>query len=139
MLNLKVITPDKLVYDETVGSVSVPTTSGMITVLDKHSALVSTVRSGELTIRKDGQEISYAVFSGLVTVRPHMKGLTEVVVLLEHTERVDELDQKTTEEALGRAKEFALEKKGDLDFEHFESLIERELSRVKIAKKYRIR
>lgn len=137
MLKLKVITPDKLVYDETVTSVSVPTTSGMITVLDKHSPIVSTVRSGELTIRKDGSELAYAVFSGLVTVRPHTKGLTEVIVLLEHTERVDELDEQTTSEALSRAKESALEKTNDLDFEHFESLIERELSKVKIARKYK--
>ena len=98
MLKLKVITPDRLVYDETVTSVSVPTTSGMITVLDKHIPIVSTVRSGELTARKDDSNVSYAVYSGLVTVRPHRKGLTEVVVLLEHTERVDELDTKTTED-----------------------------------------
>ncbi len=137
MLKLKVITPDKLVYDETVTSVSIPTTSGMITVLDKHSPLVSMVRSGELTIRKDDNEVIYAIFSGLVTVRPHIKGLTEVIVLLEHTERVDEMDQKTTEEALHRARQAANEAKDGHDFEHFQSLIERELSRVKIARKYK--
>jgi F-type H+-transporting ATPase subunit epsilon len=137
MLKLKVITPDKLVYDETVTSVSVPTTSGMITVLDKHSPLVSMVRSGELTIRKDESEVLYAIFSGLVTVRPHIKGLTEVIVLLEHTERVDEMDTKITEEALQRAREAAKVTKDDHDFEHFQSLIERELSKVKIARKYK--
>ena len=137
MLKLKVITPDKLVYDETVTSVSVPTTTGMITVLDKHVPLVSMVRGGELTARKDGSEVIYSVFGGLVTVRPHVKGLTEVVVLLEHTERVDEIDRQTTEEALERAKKTALDKKDDLDFEHFQSQIERELSRVKIARKYK--
>lgn len=137
MLTLKVITPDKLVYDETVTSVSIPTTSGMITVLDKHSPLVSTVRSGELTARKDDSEVSYAIFSGLVTVRPHTKGLTEVVVLLEHTTKVDTLDEKTTGEALERARNLAKEKMGNVDFEHFESLIERELSKVKIARKYK--
>ena len=137
MLKVKIITPDQLVYDETVDSISVPTTSGMITVLDKHSPLVSTVRSGELTVRKDGKEEGYAVFHGLVTVRPHHKGLTEVVVLLEHTSKVDELDEKTTSEALERAKAVANEKRDDTDFEHFESLIERELSKVKIARKYK--
>jgi F-type H+-transporting ATPase subunit epsilon len=137
MLTLKVITPDKLVYDEVVTSVSIPTTSGMITVLDKHSPIVSTIKSGELTVRKDGTGISYAIYSGLVAVRPHIKGLTEVVVLLEHTEKVEDLDEENLQVALTRAKELAHEKRDDSDFEHFESLIERELSRVRIARKYR--
>ena len=35
MLKLKVVTPDKVITDEIVDSVSLPTTSGMITVLNK--------------------------------------------------------------------------------------------------------
>ena len=34
MLKLQVITPDKVITDEVVDSISLPTTSGMITVLD---------------------------------------------------------------------------------------------------------
>lgn len=137
MLKLKVVTPDKVLVDEVIDSVSIPTTTGMITVLNKHVPLVSTIKSGEMVVRKAGAGIGYAVWKGLVNVRPHMRGLTEVVVLLERSEPVEELDHARAEEALARAKALAEEKEDDLDFSLFESLVEKELNRVKIARKYK--
>lgn len=137
MLKLKVVTPDKIIIDEVVDSISLPTTSGVITVLNKHIPLVSTIKAGEMIIRKGGSGVGYSVFKGLVNVRPHLKGITEVVVLLERGEMVDELDIERAEEALKRAEAMRGEKVDDEDFSLFEGLIEKELNRVKIAKKYR--
>lgn len=137
MLKLKVVTPDKVAVDEVIDSVSIPTTSGVITVLSKHIPLVSTIKSGEMVVHKGGTGISYAVFKGLVNVRPHRKGLTEVVVLLEQSESVAELDHARAVEALARAKAMKDEKEDDVDFGVFEGMIERELNRVKIAVKHR--
>lgn len=136
MLKIKVITPDKVLVDEVIDSVSIPTTSGMITVLSKHIPLVSTIKSGEMIIRKAGTGVGYAVFKGLVNVRPHRKGLTEVVVLIERSEHVEELDHARAQEALARAQALALEKEDDAEFALFEGLIEKELNRVKIAVKH---
>lgn len=136
MLKIKVVTPDKVLVDEVIDSVSIPTTSGVITVLNKHVPLVSTIKVGEMIVRRAGSGISYAVFNGLVNVRPHRKGLTEVVVLLERSEHVEELDHARAEEALARAKAMAEEKDDDVDFGMFEALIEKELNRVKIARKH---
>lgn len=137
MLKLKVVTPDKVLVDEVIDSISIPTTTGMITVLNKHVPLVSTIKSGEMVVRKAGAGIGYAVWKGLVNVRPHRKGLTEVVVLLERSEPAEELDHARAEEALARAKAMAEEKEDDLDFSLFESLVEKELNRVKVARKYK--
>lgn len=137
MLKLKVITPDKIIIDEVVDSVSLPTTSGMITVLSKHVPLVSIIKAGEMTIKKAGSGVGYSVYKGVVNVRPHGKGITEVAVLLERGEMVKELDAKRAEEALKRAEAMLEEKVGDEDFSLFEGLVEKELNRVKIAKKYR--
>ena len=137
MLKLKVVTPDKILVDEIVDNVSIPTTTGMVTVLNKHIPLVSTIKAGELTIRKGGAGIGYAVYKGLVNVRLHNKGLTEVVVLLERGESVEDLDHERAEEALKRAKALAEEKEDDVDFGLFESLVEKEMNRVKVALKYK--
>lgn len=137
MLQLKVVTPDKVIVDEVVDNISIPTTSGVITVLNKHIPLVSTIKAGEMIVRKGGSGVGYAVYKGLVNVRPHIKGITEVVVLLERGEMVDELDHDRAEEALARAKALLDEKEDDIDFGLFEGLMEKELNRVKIAKKYR--
>ncbi len=137
MLKLKVVTPDKVLVDEIIDSVSIPTTTGVISVRSKHVPLVSTIKSGEMIVHKAGTGLGYAVFRGLVNVRPHRKGLTEVVVLLERSEPVEELDHMRAEEALARAKAMKDEKDDDVDFGLFESLIEKELNRVKIARKYK--
>ncbi len=137
MLKLKVVTPDKIITDEIVDSISLPTTSGMITVLNKHVPLVSTIKSGEMIIRKGNSGVGYSVYKGLVNVRPHTKGITEVVVLLERGEMVEDLDHTRAEEALKRAQALRDEKVDDEDFSLFEGLVEKELNRVKIAQKYR--
>ena len=137
MLKLKVVTPDKVIVDEIVDNISVPTTSGVITVLNKHIPLVSAIKAGEMVVRKAGAGVGYSVYKGLVNVRPHVKGLTEVVVLLERGEMVDELDHDRAEEALARAKAMLEEKEEDVDFSLFEGLIEKELNRVRIARKYK--
>jgi F-type H+-transporting ATPase subunit epsilon len=137
MLKLKVVTPDKVIVDEIVDSVSIPTTTGMVTVLNKHIPMVSTIKAGELTVRKGGSGIGYAVYKGLVNVRLHTKGLTEVVILLERGESVEELDHDRAEEALKRAKAMAEEKEDDVDFGVFEGLVEKEMNRVNIAMKYK--
>ena len=137
MLKLKVITPDKVLVDEIIDSVSIPTTTGVISVRSKHVPLVSTIKSGEMIVHKAGTGLGYAVFRGLVNVRPHRKGLTEVVVLLERGEMVEELDVERAEKALARAEKILEEKEDDADFSLFEGLVEKELNRVKISKKYR--
>lgn len=137
MLRVKVITPEKTLFDEIVESVTVPTTTGVITVLHKHVPLVSTIKGGEMTIKKDGTGIGFSVFKGLVNVRPHKDGLTEVVVLLERSEKIDDLDEDRAKAALERAQEIAKEKIDDEDFGHFESLVEKELNRVRVAQKYK--
>lgn len=137
MLKLKVITPDKIITDEVVDSISLPTTSGVITVLNKHIPLVSTIKAGEMVIRKADSGVGYSVYKGLVNVRPHIKGITEVVVLLERGEMVDELDVERAEQALKRAEAMRDEKIDDEDFSLFEGLVEKELNRVKIARKYK--
>jgi hypothetical protein len=95
--------------------------------------------AGEMIVRKGATGVGYAVYKGLVNVRPHRKGLTEVVVLLERSESVEDLDHERAEEALARARQLKDEQGDDVDFSLFEGLIEKELNRVKIAKKYRAR
>jgi F-type H+-transporting ATPase subunit epsilon len=137
MLKLKVITPDKVITDEVVDSVTIPTTSGMITVLNKHTALVSTIKSGEMVIKKGGKGVGYSVYKGLVNVRPNFKGITEVVVLLESGEMIDELDHTRAEEALKRAVALKEENLENKEVSLFEGHIEKELNRVRIARKYK--
>ncbi|PJC30531.1 ATP synthase F1 subunit epsilon [Candidatus Roizmanbacteria bacterium CG_4_9_14_0_2_um_filter_39_13] len=63
MLHLKVITPKKLVYEEEVHAVVVPTVAGEITILPKHADLLSLLKEGVITIKKE-KEIEYLSVGG---------------------------------------------------------------------------
>jgi F-type H+-transporting ATPase subunit epsilon len=137
MLKLKVVTPDRLLIEETIDSISVPTITGMITVLDKHAPIVSTIKAGEMTVKRGDSVESFAVHKGLINVRPYKDTISEVVVMLESAEKVDALDSSKIEEAIKRAEAMKLEKEEDVDFSRIEGTLERELNKIKIARKYR--
>ncbi|KKR74968.1 MAG: hypothetical protein UU17_C0003G0027 [Candidatus Nomurabacteria bacterium GW2011_GWA1_40_8] len=65
--------------------------------------------------------------------------MTEVAVMADFAEHVGELTEEKIEEAKTRAEEMRkkLENKEIVDFEHFEAELERSLTRVKIADKWR--
>ena len=140
-LKLKIVTPERLVLEEMVEQVSLPTTLGEITVLPDHIPLVTGLKAGDIVARSEGEEIPMAVAGGFVEVKKNGDGSTEVAVLADFAEHVSELSEEKIEEAKKRAQELQKqrENKEVVDFEHFEAELERSLTRVKIADKWRTR
>ena len=140
-LKLKIITPEKLILEEMVDQVSIPTTEGEITVLPSHIPLISGLASGDVVGCVDTECIPMAVVGGFVEVKTNNDGITEVAVLADFAEHVGDLTDEKISEAKVRAEELRkqMENKDYVDFEHFESELERSLTRVKIADKWRTR
>lgn len=138
-LKLKIVTPEKLILEEMVDSVTLPTTEGEITILPEHIPLISTLSSGDIVARSGGEEIPMAVVGGFIETKSNEKGETEVAILADFAEHVGELSEEAIEKARARAEELRkqAENKEVVDFEHFESELERALTRVKIADKWR--
>ncbi len=141
LLKLKIVTPEKLILEEEVTSVTVPTTEGEITILKDHIPLVAGLASGDIVARKDGEEIPMALVGGFVEVKNNADGQTEVAILADFAEHIGEI----TDEEIFKAKEKAEElrkkalNKEIVDYEHFETELERSLTRVKIADKWKNR
>jgi F-type H+-transporting ATPase subunit epsilon len=93
-IQLEIVTPERLAYDDTVDSVVVPGSEGELGVLPHHAPLVSTLGVGELRIRKGGQEESFAIVGGFLQVRPD-----KVVVMAETADLAGEIDLQKAEEA----------------------------------------
>jgi F-type H+-transporting ATPase subunit epsilon len=140
-LKLKIVTPERLVLEEVVDQVSLPTTLGEITVLPDHIPLITGLASGDVVAYTDGEHVPMAVVGGFVEVKQNEKGETEVAVLSDFAEHVAELSEEKIEQARARAEELRkkMEDKELVDFEHFEAELERSLTRVKIADKWRTR
>jgi len=135
MLKIKIVTPEKIVYENEVYQVSIPTMSGEITVLPNHIPLVSVMKSGELRIKDKSGEVHLAVSGGFVEVR----GNNEIVLLSDYAERVEEIDVQRAEEARNRAEEQMKQAKNveDVDFAKLQALMDRNMNRIRIARKYR--
>ena len=148
-LKLKIVTPERLVLEEMVDQVTLPTTEGEITVLPDHIPLIAGLKSGDVVALANGEHIPMAVVGGFVEVKNLVVRLpsgnqtttTEVAVLADFAEHVTEISDEKIAKAKASAEELKkkFENKEIVDFEHFEAELERSLTRVKIADKWRTR
>ncbi len=124
-----------------VDQVSLPASEGEITVLPNHIPFISGLGSGDVVAVTGGEQVPMAVSGGFVEIKLNKEGITEVAVLADFAEHVSELTDEKIEEAKNKAIELKqqMENKEHVDFEHFEAELERSLTRVKIADKWRNR
>src|SRR3989338_443477 len=104
-LKLKIVTPDRLVLEEIVEQVSLPTTLGEITVLPDHIPLITELTSGDIVVVVGGEHVPFAVVGGFLEVKQNKEGITEVAVLADFAEHVSELSEEKIEQAKRKAEE----------------------------------
>lgn len=69
LLNLTISRVDMPVFDGPVESVNVPGAAGEMTILAGHAALISPLKTGTITIkREDGEEESVSIDGGTLEV-----------------------------------------------------------------------
>lgn len=138
-LKLKIITPERLILEEMVEQVSLPTKLGEITILPEHIPLITEITSGDIVALVDGEHIPMAVVGGFLEVKTDENGITNVAVLADFAEHLSELGDDAIEKAKARAEELKeqMKNKETVDYEHFATELERSLTRVKIADKWK--
>lgn len=129
-LKLKVITPRKVVIDETIESVTVPTEDGEITILPHHSRLFSLLVEGIVKIRKSGEEDSLAIGGGYLET----DGNT-VKVLVSRAYGQNEIDQDLTNKAIERAKHILSESKDEKERAEAMTILRRSIIDSKLLKR----
>lgn len=134
-ITFKIITPEKIMFEEKIDFVTMDTRSGVITILPEHIPLVSILKPGEMLVHKDGEVIPLVAMGGFVEVRKN----SEVIVLADSAQRAEEIDIKKAEEAKERAEKLAKEKAtmNDVEYARVAASLERELARLRVARKYR--
>ncbi len=130
-LLLEIVTPERLAYSDTVDSVVLPGSEGELGVLPHHAPLVSTLGVGELRIRKDGVEESFAIVGGFLQVRPD-----KVVVMAETADMASEIDLEKAQEARREA-ERALESgySEGVDLSTARAALQQALLRIRVAER----
>jgi F-type H+-transporting ATPase subunit epsilon len=99
-LQLEIVTPEKLAFQDEVDTVVLPGSEGELGVLPHHAPLISTLGAGELRLRKGGQEESFAIMGGFLQVLPD-----KVVVMAEMADMASDIDLEKAQEARRQAEQ----------------------------------
>ena len=136
MITFKIVTPERVVYEDTITKVTIPTTEGEITVLPEHAPLVTMLSAGEMQVHKEsGDMVELAIAGGVLEIRPD----SEVYVMADTAERGEDIDLQRAQKAKERAEELLKEINdvADVDYARLQAVIERELARISVGNRYR--
>ncbi len=99
VIHVEIVSKERKVFDEPNATmVLIPAAEGEMGVLPNHAPVLTTLGFGELVVRKGNAEERFAIYGGLVDVRPG-----KVTVLAELAESSFNLDLESIEEARTRA------------------------------------
>jgi len=133
-IRLKIATPEKVILDDEVDQVTLPTKDGEITVLPGHVALLSVIIPGVVEAKLGTDISTMAISGGFLEFHDN-----EMVVLADTAERAEEIDLERAEEARKRAEQLKQDSRKSLDEEQFAqviSIVEKQLARIKAVKRY---
>lgn len=126
--NFKLVTPDKIVFDEKVSETIIPTPNGKIGVLAGHEPLVTLLAPGEIEIKNEKETIHLASMGGFATINQN-----QVTVLSDSAVRSEEIDALAAEEAKVKAEQAMQKAHNDIEIAEATSSLEKALLHLKIA------
>ncbi len=128
-LSVRVIAPDRIVYEGEAESVVYPAGLGLAGVLPGHAPMITTVEVGILEIRENPETTKkLVVMRGFCEVGP-----AKVHLVVDAGERPEEIDLRRAEEAERRARHRLGTKAPDVDVARAEYALRRALTRRKAA------
>lgn len=125
-MNLKILTPERIVLDREVEQVTATAIDGELTILKHHEPLITALAIGILHYTADDTEEAAAVIGGLMEV-----GENQVVVLSDTAELGREIDEARAKAAKERAEAEQTQKTDKLDLYFTEIALLRAMARLK--------
>ena len=129
-MHLEIITAERQVYSDEVDMVIAPGFDGQLGILPMHAPLMTMLKPGELTVRKDGENMYVAVSGGFMEVLGNRGS-----VLADACERSDEIDEQRAEQAVQRAQERLANRGSDMELERAVSALRRAQVRVDLVRR----
>ena len=98
-MNLEIVIPEGRVYEDTIDSIVIPTSSGEIDILPGHIPLVTEVEPGEIIVSKSGDRKFLAISKGFAQCVGD-----KISILAEDAIHIDEIDESAVEDAQNELK-----------------------------------
>ena len=100
-IHIELVTQEQKIFDEpNADIIIIPAVEGEMGVLPNHAPVLTTLGYGELVVRKGEAEERFAIYGGVVDVRPD-----KVVVLADLAESSYALDMERAQEAREHARQ----------------------------------
>ena len=99
-LTVRVIAPDKTVWDSSAEEIILPSTTGQIGILSGHAPLLTALDTGVMRVRPDKNWVAIALMGGFAEVENDV-----VTILVNGAERSDSIDLEKARTAYTQAQE----------------------------------
>ncbi|HIK16877.1 MAG TPA: F0F1 ATP synthase subunit epsilon [Leptolyngbyaceae cyanobacterium M33_DOE_097] len=99
-LTVRVIAPDKTVWDSEAEEVILPSTTGQLGILPRHAPLLTALDTGVMQVRSGKEWVPIAVMGGFAEVDKD-----EVTILVNSAERGSDIDKEEARAAFNQASE----------------------------------
>jgi F-type H+-transporting ATPase subunit epsilon len=130
-MKLQIITPDGAALAEDADMVTLPGVEGQFGVYPQHVPLLTQMIPGEIIVRQQSQEHSFAVGEGLIEVTPdHINILTDMAIPADH------IDEAKVEEARKRAEARLRDKLSDEEVASTNASLARALAQLKVKRRH---
>jgi len=130
-MKLQIITPDGAALAETADLVTLPGVEGQFGVYPKHVPLLTQMIPGEIIVRKDARDHSFAVGEGLIEVTAdQINILTDMAIPSDH------IDEAKVEEARQRAQARLRDKLSDEEVASTNASLARALAQLNVKRRH---
>jgi len=133
-LNLKIITPDRIVYENPVEQITAVARDGELTILPGHEPLVTTLGIDVMRFKVRGEEEVAAVIGGIMEV-----GTSEVTIMSDVAELDVEIDEARAKQAKERVEAEKTQITDKIDVYASELALSRAMARLKAAELGKLR
>lgn len=125
-MRLKIITHERVVFDEDIDELYTKTIDGEIGILKNHIPLMTALDIGITKTVKNGEVKFFTTMGGVLQFKDD-----EALILTTTAERGDEIDVTRAKEALKRAQAKLAEVEAESDAKRAEAAIARAMARLK--------
>jgi len=131
-MKLRIITPRKVVLEEEINSITLPSADGEITILPNHVNLFSLLNEGVVKIKYDRKEDFLAIGGGYVETNGEYVNL-----LVSRAYGQEVINQTATEKAIKQAQDMLQKAKTNEERLEASSILRRSIVDMKLLKKRR--
>src|SRR5260370_35414568 len=98
VLHVKLVTAERKIVDEEADMVIAPGGAGELGILPRHIPIITTLKPGELRVRRAAGDQIFAITGGFMEVRNAGERDSNVTILADAAERAEEIDIARAEE-----------------------------------------